>query len=231
MKILVLNCNNLNIQKNSNNDLNNKIESFVFIKDKKLYLGSYLIKLQLLKILNLNSQNYELVKNKYGKPYFKSKIDNSLINFNISHSDNYVILFYNNNLNVGVDIVNFKNSNTKNELIINNLSNTLSNNDLILVNKNSNIFFKIWAFKEALLKYIGVGILDKNLADLSYSNLTKNNTKINIINFNNVKLIEKYYYLKKTIVEFLVDQNYYLTICFDFQKNDYIEFEYVTPII
>ena len=134
MNIFHININNIEFDLTEIKDnIANNINNFVFIKDKKRALGSYLIKLELLKFLKINKVNVQLKKRKYGKPYFL--LDNGeIINFNISHDNNYVILFYNNNRNVGVDILYYKKKKSNN--FINNLRKNLSKKDFYFLNNN-----------------------------------------------------------------------------------------------
>ena len=81
-----------------------ELDKFLFDKDKKIFIGSKIIKSKLLKFLNISEKDVKLKKNKFGKPYYL-KNNSEIINFNISHDGNIVVLFYNNNLPVGIDII------------------------------------------------------------------------------------------------------------------------------
>ncbi len=99
------------------------------------------------------SQNFEnepeLFKNEKGKPYIK----NSDIFFNISHSDEYVVLAQSKS-EIGVDIQKHKNQNldvarrffAESEYLY-----------LQTVNDKNKEFFRLWTLKESYMKALGTG--------------------------------------------------------------------------
>jgi 4'-phosphopantetheinyl transferase len=127
-------------------------KEFFLEKDRKkrLTARNYLRK-RLIKFLGYNPRI--LVSNN-GKPYIK----NNNINFNISYSEDIVVIAISNNL-IGVDIESIEPS------IIDNLSldGILTYREQRLIQnkgpeERSLTFFKIWTAKEAYLKCIGSGI-------------------------------------------------------------------------
>lgn len=147
-----------------------ELDNFLFDKDKKIFIGSKIIKSKLLKFLNISEKDVKLKKNKFGKPYYL-KNNSEIINFNISHDGSIVVLFYNNNLPVGIDIIYNKRKQVKDFL---NSTIVFSYNEINLIRNNNSLFYNIWAFKESYLKYIGCGLNNK-LPEICYSKIIKNN--------------------------------------------------------
>ncbi len=103
---------------------------------------------------------YDIRRNTYDRPY----IPNSNIDFNISHSKNYVVCVFAKNLSVGVDIEAINpNINIEEFKIIF----TDKEFDLIMKSKDSiEIFYRLWTIKEAVLKADGRGF-NCNIKDIS----------------------------------------------------------------
>ena len=222
MNLFILNISNLNIESyDLKNDIKNKINKFIFKINKQQCLGSYLIKLELLKFLNIKESSVILMKEEHGKPYYLNKCNNSIIKFNISHDHDFVVLFYNDNCDVGVDIMNY-NIKHKHSLI-KNLRKTLSFDDDIFIKNNSIInFIKIWSFKEAYYKYTGQGILTKDLSKLTYSHNKIIDYKIcNLVSYTNylsdinIKITNYFLYNSIHFIELELEENYLITVCFD----------------
>ena len=191
-------------------------KKYFFKKDKLILTGSKIIKNELLKHLGYNPKTFILMKNKYGKPYFLNQYDSKIINFNLSHDNQYVTLIYNDNKEVGIDIIDLE----KNKKIINNLKNTLHPDELIRFNTNE--FFYIWAFKESYYKYIGSGINLDLLKNISYySRSIKENKKVKLEDKHKIiKKIELFKFKELYFIEINFDK-YLITITIDdIDKND-----------
>ena len=110
---------------------------------KKYYLADYLA---------ANPHDLEIGRTYYGKPYLLNAAYQD-IDFNISHSGDYVILAVVKNARVGIDL-----ELQSNESGITELSQlTFSQSECQLVGDSRENFFRLWSKKEALLKALGVG--------------------------------------------------------------------------
>ena len=112
----------------------------------------------------------EIYYNEYGKPLSKE------IYFNISHSDNYVMIALSKDTSVGVDIEYIKDN------VDDNLINHVCNDSEIeYINKDkSRNFYYIWTRKEAILKCIGSGITN-DLKNINVINNSEYNLDSNYI--------------------------------------------------
>lgn len=129
--------------------------------------------------LTVEEFNKKVKKNKYGKPI----INNEQTFFNISHSNNVVVVGLSDK-NIGIDIEyirQFDFKNMKNHFL------TTNEYRYICTKKNKLIeYFKMWTIKEALLKLLGVGLtiepcnieIDTN----TFSKAIFNNRCFNVIN-------------------------------------------------
>lgn len=122
-------------------------------------------KLNALKCKNIINQKQQIIssyfKRKYIKYYYYNEYKKPIsknIYFNISHSDNYVIMALNDKYDIGVDIEN------KNRIIKDKFINNVSNDEELKIDKEE--FFKIWTSKESLLKCVGTGIVN-NLKEVN----------------------------------------------------------------
>lgn len=165
-------------------------------------------KLLLRKILNMYLPNKidlrNIQYNQFGKPY----IDNCKIDFNISHSGDYIVCAFANEMKIGVDIEK------KREIDLNYYKEAMSNAENVYINKSENSidsFLKIWTCKESILKAEGIGLnypLDK-------INICVNS---NIIIFNN-----NIWYINYINI----DPQYYLCLAYN-KRNMSLAIEYVT---
>lgn len=116
------------------------------------YKNSFVAWFFLLKILkeDFNIDNPIMYENEYHKPYIEG------IFFNISHSNNMVVIGISNN-NIGIDIEMI---NTLKDL--SSLKKKLFSNELL----DDDSFIKKWTQIEAKFKYDGTGIVYSNLKDL-----------------------------------------------------------------
>lgn len=94
----------------------------------------------------------DVIKNKYGKPYIKEWNTN----FNISHSEDYVVCGFNTKGNIGIDIEKNK------QIEFEHFKNIFSSTEWNKIETASNPiekFYQCWTLKEAFLKYLGTGFL------------------------------------------------------------------------
>lgn len=216
MKLFVIDTINLKLPDKKNN--------FYFEKDKRLNYGSSIIKEKFLTHLGYNTEDFTLKKNLNGKPFYESNKSYQIINFNISHDENKVVLFYNNNQDVGIDIMNIKDRNFSFDKIISSF--TSEESQLIKNSKDYKTqFYKIWTLKESYFKYLGTGIL--NLKDIDYTTLKNNKGKLSTNN-ENFKIIR---FFKKDDINFveILYNDYIVTLCFNNYFNyqiNIIEFNY-----
>lgn len=104
-------------------------------------------------LYDLDLQSYTLgglKYNSYNRPYFDHSVD-----FNISHSGDYVICAISKEFKVGCDIEKIQ------EVPISDFTEQFSEKELDEIVKNKEPlrhFFRLWAQKEAFLKVIGVGL-------------------------------------------------------------------------
>lgn len=162
------------------NHLSKKYNSLINNNTKKLMKMSFYLKNKLATILNL--ENYKIIYNNYKKPFLKSK--DKLINFNISHDKDVVILIYDENNSIGIDIIdtNKELKYYQSEYFTNNENKNITNKDL---------FYKVWLMKESYSKYLGKG-LHSNLKNIDFltiiNNLYYNDIKFKFINIKNYKI-------------------------------------------
>lgn len=185
-------------------EIENQFEYFISFLDEasKEYIlnhKSHQTRLQILldRLLALKYLNTTIFKyNEYKKPYIDNKY------FNISHSNDYVVLIVSDD-EVGIDIETNRNINEK-------LIDYVLNEEEKKTLKNNNDFIKIWTKKESIVKCLGTGINSK----LKYIN-TIDNDKLIKINDTNLFL--------KTINY----DNYYISFCKKSIIDDY-NLEYIS---
>ena len=127
-----------------------KIKQFKYRKDQLVAFTSELIKYYYLaKILNKIYSNLHIEYTHYGKPF----ISNSNIDFNISHSGEYIILVISDRYRVGVDLEMRTPDIDASELgkVV------FSDHEQNIVASNIDKFLIIWTKKEALIKAHGTG--------------------------------------------------------------------------
>lgn len=163
----------------------NKITSFYHYKDRVVAFASELVKYYYLpKYLDISPENIDIQYSKFGKPYIK----NSSLQFNISHSNDYLVIAISEKYQLGVDIEQYNYSIIPNQLSEVNFS--LS--EQLLIKNNVNNFYKLWTKKEALIKAFGNGFMVNNYSqiqlDLNYIQEIDNVTIYNTDLFNSYVL-------------------------------------------
>lgn len=141
-----------------------------------------------------NFQDINIEKNFFGKP----KLLNSNIHFNITHSNNIILIAIDESP-IGIDSEFVKPININYDF--------LSNYDKSYINsskKTDIAFFKLWVLKESFTKNIGLGM------SLSFDSFYIDPNKM-YIDFNNVRFFFKFY----------TKNNYLISVCSN--KNKFPE--------
>ncbi|MFN8770468.1 MAG: 4'-phosphopantetheinyl transferase family protein [Neisseriaceae bacterium] len=135
------------------------ILKFQFRKDRAIAFCSALLKYYYLRNY-LNCDKAEILEDHYHRPFLSGLSDT--VDFNISHSGEYVVMIIGKNVKVGIDIELFD---TKMDVL--NLAPTVfSKSECKLIVDNSK-FFILWTKKEAMLKCIGHGFLEDTYLNTS----------------------------------------------------------------
>lgn len=152
-------------------------QKYRFKEDFLRSIGAYIL---LGKAFN-NFKEDDIILGKYGKPNFHGKI-----NFNYSHSGDYVVLAVDEN-SVGIDIEKINNK----DVVIS--ERIFSNEELNWMNEKDKIlrFFIIWCKKESYVKCKGETI------DFSIKNL-------NVLRFNNSENNLDYHNLTFTFKDYVI---------------------------
>jgi 4'-phosphopantetheinyl transferase len=155
-------------------------ESYISTYDKERLRGirceksrrRVLLRLALVRIilgdyLNFSPDKIHFNKNKYGKP----SVINPVVkcNFNISHSGDDVILIFDRDRAVGIDIENFRSFNKRDLSILEGVysAGELKRYRALAKQDQFEFFCSTWVVKEAILKALGIGItIELNSLDL-----------------------------------------------------------------
>lgn len=132
-------------------DIKSQVLKFKKWEDRQRSLFSKLLLIEGLNMLSLHRYSLQQMKfTKYRRPYFDNDID-----FNISHSGDYIVCAISLGDKVGIDIEEIKG------IPLGDFENEFSRKEMkaILSSKNSlNTFYALWTQKEAFLKAIGTGL-------------------------------------------------------------------------
>lgn len=142
-----------------------KSESFLKEEDRIRYvLGRIYVRKLLANYLKTEPSDLEFKYSEQNKPILENY---PMVNFNISHSGDYIILGFANKWSVGVDIELMNTHVDLYNMIINCMSSTEVS---VILNSEMprQMFYKYWTRKEALLKGIGIGLTDR-LKDINCS--------------------------------------------------------------
>ena len=157
MYLYICNYNKINIK----NDLKGfitanerkKINSYMRYTDKRRCLIEIvLLKLLIYKYCKIPIKNIIIKKTEYGKPYLEN---NPKFKFNISHSNEMIIMGINIQNEIGVDVEFIKEINLESYIKI------LKENEIKEINKRKNklsSFYEFWTIKESFFKEEGKGI-------------------------------------------------------------------------
>lgn len=167
-----------------------KIQRYKQTDDKLRGLGAGILINHIRKIYNVSDK---ILVESHGKPYFENK----KINFNISHSGNYVVAAVS-KYDIGIDIQRVKED--KHKVAEKNF--LPSECDFINAAKDETEkmerFCQIWTAKEAYLKNIGMGLRKP----LNSFEVVVENEDLYLPERNEFKLIQ-----------FKLDSNYIITVC------------------
>jgi len=139
--------------------LQTKINKINHTQTKKTAILS---KIALQTILNNNLEDLKYTE--FSRPYLKNQPD-----FNLSHSENYLVCAITKYGKIGIDIEELK------EINFQNLSKRFFNSNEQQFIKNKKEFFDIWTRKEAVLKAQGCGLR----IELKQLDTTRNPIKLN----------------------------------------------------
>ncbi|WP_233899249.1 4'-phosphopantetheinyl transferase family protein [Tenacibaculum piscium] len=188
--------------KNLPKNLLTKNKNYKRWKDRELNLLGKLLLIEGLKLYDIELKCLKKLKyNKYGKPYLDLDLD-----FNISHSGEYVLCALSRGLRLGIDIEKIE------KLDLNSITGVFTKNELFHINsseKKEKTFYDYWTSKESVVKAIGRGLsipledieVYKN-QQLSYDNDTWYIQKVQIDNlysshiaFNYKQIKLNYYFI------------------------------------
>lgn len=104
---------------------------------------------------NNHPKNIDICYSKYKKPY----LNNSNLNFNVSHSGNYIVYAFCESARIGIDIEKIKSDIDFLDIA----KNYFTRNEYIEISKNKGAamaitFYRCWTRKEACIKAIGQGL-------------------------------------------------------------------------
>tara|TARA_R110002020_G_scaffold235877_6_gene448193 strand:+ start:74 stop:814 length:741 start_codon:yes stop_codon:yes gene_type:complete len=140
-----------------------KSSSFVHQEDRyRFVLGKIYLRKLIAKYLKIDPKDVRFGMLEYNKPYLLNMPN---LNFNISHSGDFLIIGITNRWPLGVDLERM-NSNVD---LYNLIYSTMSSTEIgSILNSHSprEIFYKHWTRKEAFLKGVGIGLTDR-LKDIS----------------------------------------------------------------
>ena len=142
-----------------------KASRYMFEKDKKLSLAAGVAFARGLKEYGLKESKVKISYSDHGKPHL---IDYPDIHFNLSHSGEMAIAVFSDN-EVGCDIEKIRHPNMKV------IDFSFSDQEKAIINDCNDPnkeFTKIWTFKEAYSKMVGIG-LSSNLKEINSVEITR----------------------------------------------------------
>ncbi len=133
------------------NSTQSQVLKFKKWDDRQRALFSKLLLVNGLNIIGINSYTIDEIKfTIYKRPYFDNDID-----FNISHSGQYIVCGISFDHKIGIDIEEIK------EIPLGDFKNEFSQKEMKAIMKADNsmsAFYALWTQKEAFLKAIGTGL-------------------------------------------------------------------------
>lgn len=159
------------------------------IKRKQFIVSRSVLKLLMASCLSKNHDEIIIYYGKHDKPFIKDRINNEAIEFNISHSENRILIALTLDNSVGVDIekVNKKvDHESLSKRFFSQQEYEYLNNPKL--NNKIDAFYNIWSRKEAFIKAIGEGIA----FGLDTFSVSSNTELTNEINFDSKKTNEKW---------------------------------------
>lgn len=205
------NLNDLIVRYNLPLNSQKKINSYYQVSDRYRAFVSELFKYNILAdYLNISLPQIKIQEDDYYRPYLANQLGQA-VDFNLSHSGDYVIMAVSNKAKVGIDI----------EFIDHEIdyaslkSLTFSCFETELINSSLE-FFNLWSKKEALIKVVGKGFLDAMYQ----------NTRLD----HDPQQLYSYALIKYKFCELKLDLNYKTYLCYTYTDDlrDMIEIEEYT---
>lgn len=179
-------------------DKKNRIQRFVNKQDKiRALIADILVRLIIMKKLQINNKTISFKRNDYGKPYIKGYHS---FYFNISHSEDYVVCVIDEKP-VGIDIEKI------NQIEYEEISEdffSICENDYIKKSLDNRLsrFYEVWTLKESFIKLCGKGLsIPLRLFSISIDE----NENISLL----IENEQKEYYFKT----FDIDKEYKMSVC------------------
>jgi len=153
-----------------------RIKKFKFFNDaQRCLLGDSLARYVICNKLGIKNSQLKFSNNKYGKPVL---LEPQGLNFNISHSGNWVV-FAIDNKPVGIDVETIKPINFD---IAKRFFTEVEYNDLMAKDDNERLryFYTLWTLKESYIKSVGKGLsisLNSFAIHIEYDNIWINTNK------------------------------------------------------
>lgn len=146
-----------------------------------------------------------------GKPFLKNLKKSKNIDFNITHSGDWVACAIDSN-DIGIDIEQIKDIN------VTDFEEILSPKEINYIDEKLERFYQIWTLKESYIKALGVGVY-KDLSSFTVQPYDKHYAKV----FENDKDEKQWYFYN-----FNLDENHSCSICSQskISKEDFNFFEY-----
>lgn len=146
---------------------------FVFEKHKHQYLVTRAALKYILSLYSpeVSSEKWEFSKNQYGKPAIISELNPMRLEFNISHTENFITIAINKAKSIGIDteVIQVERFNMD---IVDNFFSPIEIQQLksLAENQRPYRFYDLWTLKEAYIKACGKGLsipLDQFSFDIS----------------------------------------------------------------
>jgi len=166
---------------------------------KKDYIRSLLSSALLFHALNKNGidkKDIVIEKAPRGKPFLKNLKNFKNIEFNITHSGDWVACAIDSG-DIGIDIEQIKNIN------ITDFSEILSTKETAYINGKLENFYQIWTLKESYIKALGVGVY-KDLSSFTVQPYDKHYARV----FQDDKEEKQWYFYN-----FKLDEKHFCSIC------------------
>ncbi|MRH99226.1 4'-phosphopantetheinyl transferase superfamily protein [Kriegella sp. EG-1] len=134
-----------------------KASKFRFEKDRSVFITArFLLRKLIGNYLNVNPKEIDFDYSEYNKPTY---LGNTELDFNVSHSNNQIIIGFSKKLTIGVDIEKIKNDFDALDLA----KNVFSNEEVNALSTYSGTslyraFYRGWTRKESFIKAVGEGL-------------------------------------------------------------------------
>jgi len=132
-----------------------KANKYRFEKDRAVYItAKYLLRNLIGGYLGLVPERIKFEYSKYGKPYFSNK---EVLDFNVSHSGNQILIGFAKKNIIGVDIEKIKENFDPLELA----KNFFSKEEIAILESEPDVyssFYRCWTRKESFIKAVGEGL-------------------------------------------------------------------------